>query len=347
MAENRTLIIGAVLIVILLIGGALIFLRDSAQQATQTPAQTTPTPTPKGPFELKIFTGGTAGVYYPLGTKLAELLNAHASDKISASAATSGASVANVRALAQGEAHLIFVQNDIAYYGYNGIFMFENEKVTQLRGVAVLYPEIIQIVVRADSGIRSLEDLAGKIVAVGAKGSGTAVEAELILKAAGVWDKIKPEYSDFRAAAEGIKLGQIHAAFIVAGVPTAAIQELTATTPIKLLPIPDSVLNELKARGYTFFTRAVVPKDAYKLDADVPTLAVKAMIAVRNDVPEEVVYSVLSVMFDRLSELRAAHARAADISLSTALDGMPIPLHPGAVKFYREKGITVPRELVP
>lgn len=345
MAESRTLLVGAAIIVIILIAGVLIYLRDSQPAPSPTPAQTTPTPAK--PFELKIFTGGTGGVYYPLGTKLAELLNKHAADKISASAATSGASVANVGALAQGEAHLIFVQNDIAYYGYNGIFMFEGSRVAQLRGVAVLYPEIIQIVVRADSDIRSLRDLEGKIVAVGAKGSGTAVEAELILRAAGIWDKIKPEYSDFRAATEGLKLGQIHAAFVVAGVPTAAIQELSATTPIRLLPIPDSVLNELRARGYTFFTRIVVPKDAYKLEADVPTLAVKAMIAVSADVPDDVVYSVLNVMFSRLDELKAAHARAADISLSTALDGMPVPLHPGAVKFYREKGIQVPRELIP
>lgn len=300
------------------------------------------------PYELKIFTGGTGGVYYPIGTKLADMINKYSEGRITASAQTSGASVANARALAAGDANMVFIQNDIAYYAYKGIYMFNGSPVTVIRGVAALYPEVVQIVVRADSGIRTIYDLAGKRVAVGAAGSGTAVEAELILRAAGVWDKIAPQYLDFAQAADALKLGQVDAAFVVAGVPASAVLQLATTTPIRLLEVPDEVLNTLRVQGYMFFVRAVIPKDAYPgLDRDVNTVAVKAIIAVRSDVPDDVVYTVLKIMFDHLDELRQAHARAQDISLDKALDGMSIPLHPGAVKFYREKGISIPSELLP
>lgn len=255
--------------------------------------------------------------------------------------------MANVRALGAGDANLIFVQNDVAFYGFQGIYMFAGQGVDKLRGVAVLYPEIVQIVARADRNIRSLSDLAGKIVAVGAAGSGTAVEAELILRAAGLWGRIKAEYRDFAAASEALALGQIDAAFIVAGIPTAAVQTLAARTPVTLVPIPDSLIADLNKQGYRFFIRFTVPKGTYNIPNDVPTAAVMAMLAVSADVPESVVYSVLDIMFNNLDELRAAHARAADISLSRALEGMSIPLHPGAVKFYRDKGVSVPPALVP
>jgi TRAP transporter TAXI family solute receptor len=226
--------------------------------------------------------------------------------------------------------------------------MFEGSRVEVIRGVAVLYPEIIQIVVRADSGIRSLKDLEGKIVAVGAAGSGTAVEAEIILRVAGLWDKITPQYLDFRQAAESLKLGTVHSAFIVAGIPTAAVQELAATTPVNLVSIPQDLHSKLVAQGYRFFIPVNVPKGTYSgMTEDVQTLAVLAMLAVRADVPEDVVYKVLDIMFTYIGELRAAHARAEAISLEKALEGMPIPLHPGAVKYYKDKGITIPPELQP
>ncbi|MCX8184655.1 MAG: TAXI family TRAP transporter solute-binding subunit [Sulfolobales archaeon] len=300
------------------------------------------------PFTLNIWTGGTGGVYYPLGVKLSEMLNKYAGDVISSSVSTSGASVANMRALSAGDAHLVFVQNDIAYYAFRGIYMFEGSKVEVARGVAVLYPEIVQIVVRADSGIKSIYDLEGKRVAIGAAGSGTAVEAELILRAAGLWGKIAIQNLDFSAAAESIKLGLVDAAFVVAGIPTSAVLSLAATVPVNLVEVPDDILNKLTEQGYRFFIRYTVPANTYTgMTSNVRTLAVKAMLAVRADVPESVVYNILKVMFERISELREAHARARDIELARALEGMPISLHPGAIRFYQEKGISIPSELRP
>jgi TRAP transporter solute receptor, TAXI family len=340
---SRNVVLAVAVVLVVLVGIALLWTQRGA--APETPA--TPSP-PPAPYELKIFTGGTGGVYYPLGTKLADMLNKYSGGRITASASTSGASVANARALGVGDANLVFIQNDIAFYAYKGMYMFEGQRIDVIRGVAVLYPEIVQIVVRADSGIRSIEDLEGKIVAVGAAGSGTAVEAEIILRAAGLWDKITPQYLDFRQAAESLKLGSVHAAFIVAGIPTAAVQELAATTPVNLVSIPGTLLNQLRAQGYTFFIPVKVPKGTYSgLTEDVETLAVLAMLAVRADVPDDVVHMVLDIMFTHIGELRAAHARAEAISLEKALDGMPIPLHPGAVKYYEDKGMRVPPELRP
>ncbi len=356
MASRNVVIAVAVVVLVILAAMALLLAQrgvaPTTSPTTPTPSPvTSPTPSPTpppAPYELKIFTGGTGGVYYPLGTKLADMLNKYSGGRIKATASTSGASVANARALAQGDANLIFIQNDIAFYAYKGIYMFEGSRVEVIRGVAVLYPEIIQIVVRADSGIKSLKDLEGKIVAVGAPGSGTAVEAEIILRAAGLWDKITPQYLDFRQAAESLKLGTVHAAFIVAGIPTAAVQELAATTPVNLVSIPQDLHSKLVAQGYRFFIPVTVPKGTYPgMTEDVQTLAVLAMLAVRADVPDDVVYTILDIMFTYIGELRAAHARAEAISLEKALEGMPIPLHPGAIKYYRAKGITVPPELQP
>ena len=291
-------------------------------------------------YTIKIYTGGTGGTYYPLGTKLAELITKYSGGAIEASAVTSGASVANARALKSGDAQLVFIQNDISYYAYKGLYMFKGDPVDIIRGVATLYPEIIQIVVRADSGIKSLSDLAGKKVVVGAQGSGTAVNAEQILKAAGIWDKITPVYADFRQGAQQLKLGQVDAVFLTAGIPTSAIVELSATVPVDLVEVSDSVLKKLHDKGYKFYVSVVVPKGTYKgMDGDVKTVAVKAMIACRSDLPEDVVYKITKILFEHLDELRQAHKRAEDVKLEKALDGMSVPLHPGAEKYYNEKGV--------
>ncbi len=331
-AQKTAIIIIAIIIVVGALIGSYIYLSQQPQKT----------------YKIKIFTGGTAGVFYPLGNALAEMLNKYSNGRIEASAQSSGASVANVQALASGDAQLIFVQNDIAYYAFKGIYMFEGKGVSKIRGVATLYPNIIQIVVRADSGIKSLMDLAGKRVAIGAAGSGTAVEATLILKAAGIFDRVTIQNLDFAQASQALKLGQVDAAFIVAGIPTSAVQELATTTPVNLLPVPDDIITTLKSQGYLFFVPVVVPKDTYNgMTNDVKTAAVKAMLAVLSDLPDEAVYMILNIMFTNLQDLQKAHVIAKSISLQTALDGMSIPLHPGAVKFYQDKGITIPSELKP
>ncbi|EEB73885.1 TAXI family TRAP transporter solute-binding subunit [Thermococcus sp. AM4] len=294
---------------------------------------------------ITIYTGGTSGVYFPLGSKYAEILNKNG---IKAKAVTSGASVTNAKAIGEGKAQAAILQNDVAYYAYHGLYMFKDQPVKNIRGVAALYPETVQFVVKADSNIKSLEDLKGKKVAIGAPGSGTQVAAEQILKAAGVWDSIEKVNQKFSEAAQSLKLGQIDAAVIVSGAPTPAVDQIAQQTPVRVLPIPDDILNKLHQEGYIFYVRQVLPKDTYKgMQEDTPTLAVKAMLAVSADLPEDTVYKMTKILFDNLDELHKVHAKTKYISLDTALDGMSIPLHPGAYKYYQEKGIQVPNNLKP
>lgn len=295
--------------------------------------------------KITIYTGGTSGVYFPLGSKYAELLTKYGT-VVSAEAVTSGASVANAKAIADGNAQAVILQNDVAYYAYNGLYMFDGNPIKKLKGVAALYPETVQFVVRADSDIKSLEDLKGKKVAIGAPGSGTAVAAEQVLKAAGVWDSIEKVNQKFSEAAQSLKLGQVDAAVIVSGIPTPAVNQIAVQTPVRVLPISDDILNKLKGEGYIFYVRQMVPKGTYNgVDADTPTVAVKAMLAVSADLPDDVVYEMTKILYEHVEDLRAVHQKAKLISLDTALDGMSIPLHPGAIKYYEEKGLTIPSEL--
>ena len=342
--KTSTIVAIVVALVVVVAVLALLLQPPPTQQPTQTtsPQQTSPPPTQTTPpqkYKVIIFTGGTGGTYFPIGSKLAEMLNKYAGDYISAEARTSGASVANINALDQGDANFAFVQNDIAYYAFNGLYMFEGRKVN-IRGVLTLYPETVQIVVLADSPIKTIYDLAGKKVAVGATGSGTAINAEQILKAAGIWDKVEKVYASFTEAANLLKLRQIDAAFLTAGYPTSAVVELSTTTPVRLVAIPDEVYNKLLEQGYKFYVRDVVPKGTYQgMDADVQTVAVMSMIAVRADVPDDVVYRFLKTIVDHIDEFRGVHARVSTFSIEKALEGMSIPLHPGAEKFFRERGL--------
>ncbi|WP_048149233.1 TAXI family TRAP transporter solute-binding subunit [Palaeococcus ferrophilus] len=309
------------------------------QGGTQSSTQAT--------VEITIYTGGTSGVYFPTGSKYAELLNKNG---VKAKAVTSGASVSNAKAIGDGTAQAAILQNDVAYYAYHGLYMFEGSKISNIRGVAALYPETVQFVVRADSDIKTLQDFAGKKVAIGAAGSGTAVAAEQVLKAAGVWDSIEKVNQKFSEAAQSLKLGQVDVAVIVSGAPTPAVNQIAVQTPVRVIPIPDDVLAKLKDQGYIFYVRQVLPKDTYNgMEEDTPTIAVKAMLAVSADLPDDVVYQMTKILFDpaSLDELHQVHAKTKYISLDTALDGMSIPLHPGAIKYYEEKGISIPDELKP
>lgn len=293
--------------------------------------------------EVMLYTGGTAGTYFPLGSKYAEMLNKY-SDIIDASAVTSGASVTNVKAIEKGESQAGIIQNDVSYYGRKGIVMFDTP-VPQLQGVATWYPETCQAIVRAESDIYTLADLEGKNVAVGAPGSGCAVGCEQVLEAAGVWGTIKRYDLAIGEGASALKLGQVDAVFVVGATPTAGIEELAVTTPVRLVPIPDEIVDKLHAEGYSFYVRQVIPKGTYKMTEDVAVCAVMAMLCVHTDLPDDVVYDMTKILFEHLDELRTAHVRAADITLDTALDGMSLILHPGAIKYYEEKGILVPAEL--
>lgn len=305
----------------------------------------------KGQF-LSIATGGTGGAYYPLGGALATLLNG--SDMgVQATAQATGASVENIELIHKGDAEIAFSQNDTAYYASEGIELFGEQKdkdgqVTQeqrvygdIRGLCTLYPEVVQIITPADSGIESVADMKDKKVAVGAPGSGTEVCARQILELYGLtYDDLgKADSLSFDEATDQIKNKQIDAAFVTAAIPASAVSELATTNDVKLVAIDEDKANEL-AEKYPYYTFINIAADSYNGQTEeVPAVAVKAMLIVNESMPEDEAYNIVKNLFEHLDVIVASHARGKDITLETALEGMSIELHPGAKKFFDEKGI--------
>jgi len=293
---------------------------------------------------LSLATGGVGGVYYPLGGAMAKIWM----DRIpglTVTAESTGASVVNARLVQKGEAELALIQNDIAKYAYDGVEMFTADgALGKLRGMAVLYPEVIQIVTLKETGIKTIADLKGKRVAVGAPGSGTEANARQILELYGFYDAsekkykdIAPEFLAFAPASAALKDGKVDAAFLTAGIPTAAVIELAATNNVVILSIDPARAKTLKER-WPFYNTFSIPMRTYRgLEDDVPTVSVMAMLMVSADLDGELVYRMLRALFlpDSLKLLCATHTRGCDIDLRKALDGMSIPLHPGAERFFK------------
>lgn len=321
----------AVLLSLLLVGAMVAGCGGGGKQTAEDPK-------PQAQF-ISIATGGQAGTYFPLGGAMAEIFNDNVPG-IVARAETTNASVANVRLLEEGKAELAFIQNDISYYAYEGIEMFADGAVTNIAGVATLYPEVVQVVTLADKGINSIEDLRGKKVAVGAPASGTEANARQILGAYGMtFDDITPDFLSFGEAAGNLKDGHVDAAFLTAGLPTAAVQDLGATHDIKIIPLSEAALASLTSQ-YAFYAPFTIASGTYaKVTEDVTTVAVKAMLVAKAELTEETVYNLTKALFDNLDEFGAAHQRGKDLTLETATEAMSLPLHPGAAKFYEEKGI--------
>ncbi|MDK2822968.1 MAG: uncharacterized protein PWQ67_1836 [Clostridia bacterium] len=285
---------------------------------------------------INIATGGTAGTYFPLGGGIADIWNKNIPG-VNATAESTGASVANTNMLRDGKVDVIFVQNDIAYYAANGTEAFKDNKYADIRGLCTLYPETVQIITFADKGIETLADLKDKKVAVGAPGSGTEANARQILGVAGItYEDIDEQYLSFSEAAQNLKDGNIDAAFITAGHPTAAVQDIAAQHKIKLIPVPSDIADKLKA-DYPFYTKVTIPAGTYNtVDVDVEAVAVKAMLAVDAKMDADLAYNLLKTMYENPDRLKAAHAKGAMITKETGKDGMSIDLHPGAAKFFSE-----------
>ncbi len=342
--------IAAVIVIVIIIGAAFFLARGGGGETQPTTGETTTT-TQAQAYKITILTGSTSGTYYPVGTAYAKLLNKYSNGAIDARAVEGRASVANIKDLCQGVANAALAQNDIAYYAYHGttIEAFKDNPQTCIRAIGVLYPETIQIVTLANSGIETIYDLAGKKVAVGAEGSGTYWNARQILEAAGIWDQIIPTYKKFSEIVEDLKLGNIDAAFLTAGIPTSAVEQLAADADIKIIPVPDEIYQKLKEQ-YPFYAKVVIPAGTYSdVTEDVQTVAVMSMLLVHKDVPEDIAYLMTKILYEHADEIKAEVQKKSVeyISLEHALDGLSIPLHPGAYKYYTEKGITVPDEFKP
>jgi TRAP transporter TAXI family solute receptor len=285
---------------------------------------------------VTIATGGTAGTYFPLGGALAEIWNKNIKN-VNANSTATGASAANIAMLKNGEVDVIFVQNDAAFYAMNDMEPYKGKSLPDIKGLAALYDETCQLVALADSGIKAVADLKGKRVSVGAAGSGVELNARQILEAAGLsYADIKVQYLSFAESASNLKDGNIDAAFNTAGAPTAAIQDLAASKKIVLVAIDKDVAARLMKK-WAFYTATKVPGKSYiGVDADVMTVSVKSMLACSAKLDPALVYDMLKTMYANGERMAASHKKGADIKISTATDGMSIPLHPGAEKFFKE-----------
>ncbi len=291
--------------------------------------------------DLYFVTGGPMGTYYAIGGVMADVLNPLLSDT-SLTLESSGASRANLEMIEEGDAHLATVQNDVMYYAYTGTSLFEGEEpFKNFSAVAGLYDETVQIIT-CDESIQTVADLAGKTVSVGDAGSGVEFNAKEILEAYGItFDDITVVNSSFGDSAESLENGEIDAAFIVAGAPTTAVEELAENTKISLVQLDDEHIAALK-ENYDFYTESIIPAGTYAgLDADSVTVSVRASLVASNELSEDVVYEIVKAVFENKEALAAGHTKFEELSPEDAVNGMSVPFHAGAKKYYEEQGISV------
>ncbi|MCF6093214.1 TAXI family TRAP transporter solute-binding subunit [Microaerobacter geothermalis] len=312
--------------------------KQDSQQGGEQPKEQAQEPAKETPSQIVIATGGTAGTYYPLGGGMAQIFTDKAG--VNATAQSTGASVENMRLIRDEQVDLAFTQSDIADYATKGTVMFEGDQINNIRAIAALYPETIQIVVPAKSDINSVADLKGKRVSVGAPGSGTEANAQQILEIYGMtFEDIKAERLSFKESSSNIQDGVLDAAFVTAGAPTSAITELSATTGVKIIQLEDDKIADLIAK-YPYYAEQVIPAGTYSgQDADVKTVAVKAMLVARDALSDDAVYNMTKALFENLEQLATVNAKAKVIKLEDALKGVSLDVHPGAAKYYEEKGV--------
>lgn len=288
-----------------------------------------------------IATGGTGGTYYPLGGMLAQVISNNADlegKKLSATAETGNASVANAGLLGRGDIESAFVAADILDSAYKGKNQFEGKAQKNLRALGALYPEAVQLV--AQPGLDSFSDLEDKSVSSGSPGSGQWQLLGDLLNAHGMSrDDVNEDYSSFSQSAEKIKDGNLNASLITAGAPTASIVELANGHDINIIPLTGEPIKKLR-ETQPYYTSTVLPGGTYKgVDMDVETIAVRAIWATHADLPEDIAYAVTKALYENTETLGKVHVKGKEISVETALESVSIPLHPGAEKYFREKGI--------
>ena len=296
-----------------------------------------------GASKMTMGTGGTSGTYYAFGGVLGQYIKNNAG--IDVTVVSTDGSKANIESIDSGDYQLGTVQSDVMAYAWAGSRSFEaNGKINSFRVVAGLYAEAVQLVTM-NPDIKSVADLKGKSVSIGAPGSGVYFNAMDVLTAAGLSeDDIKPQYQSFADSTDALKDGKIDAAFIVAGAPTAAITELCTTNSAYLVPIDGDIAAKLMA-DCAFYTSYVIPAGTYAGQTeDVTTVPVKATLIVSASASEDDVYNLTKAIFDNVDAIAAENGKGKELSIENATSGMAAPFHSGAAKYFAEKGVTVPTE---
>lgn len=286
---------------------------------------------------LSLVTAGTGGAWYPIGGGIADLINKQLSGVQISSEVTQGG-IENVRLVHSNKAQFGFANFDAAYFGYNGEKPFDDGK-KEILGVAALYPSTLQVVVLDDSPIKSMSDLKGKRVVVGPPASSSAIMGLNVLSEYEITkDEIKGLQLTFAEGADALKDGNADALFVASAHPNSTVMDLTATKGIRLIPIEPAMQAKINQK-YGYYGKVSIPKGTYKgQDADVPTLSLSTMIMVNKNVPEQTVYDFVKVLFGELETIKGFHAVMSSLRPEDA-PNMPIPLHPGAEKYFKEQGL--------
>jgi len=291
-----------------------------------------------GETRLIMATGGVAGTYYPFGGVLAGVINANTDMQITVNA--SGASADNIRQIANGDAHLALAQNDVMYYAFYGVGIWPaDEPVTNLATLMSLYPETVQVVVDAGSGIYSVEDLAGRRVSVGDVGSGVEANATQVLAAHGLtMNDINVFNLGFGASADAMRDGNLDAFFVTSAAPNTAVMDLAIARDLRILSIADDRAAALMA-DYPFYVRITLDSnDYYWLSAPVQTLAVQATLVTSTDLDEQLAYDIVRALIENQPAIVEGHIRGEDISAAYAVQSISVDFHPGARRFFEEIG---------
>lgn len=294
-----------------------------------------------GSTTMTMGTGSPTGTYYAYGGIIGQHIKNNAN--ITVNAVSTGGSKDNIQGIDAGDYQLGTVQSDVMDYAWKGTRSFEADgKIDTFRTVAGLYAEAVQLVTTNDD-IKTVADLKDKKVSIGAPGSGVYFNAMDVLAAAGLTEKdIKPQYQNFDESADALKNGQIDAAFIVAGAPTPAITELSMTnSKVRIVPIDGAIADKLMKEN-TFYSVYKIPAETYtNQKEEVLTVTVKATLIVDANASEEDVYNLTAAIFENKDAIAKEHAKGAELSLENATDGMTVPFHAGAAKYFKEKGIEV------
>ncbi len=287
---------------------------------------------------INVLTGGTSGVYYPLGVAIGKIYSDRIPNVKTQVQATK-ASVENLILLQQGRGEIAFTLGDSLKAAWEG----DEEagfktKMDKLRTIGAIYPNYIQIVATADSGIKTLADLKGKSLSVGAPKSGTELNSRAILAAAGMTYKDigKVEYLPFAESVDLMKNRQLAATLQSAGLGVASLKDLSTSTEITVVSVPKATVDKIGPP----FVAVTIPANTYTgQDKDVPTAAVINYLVTSSAVSDDLAYQMTKLVYESLPELANSHAAGKEIKLETAANGSPVPLHPGAIRYYKEKGL--------
>ncbi|RCV88057.1 TAXI family TRAP transporter solute-binding subunit [Billgrantia montanilacus] len=297
--------------------------------------------------QLSIATGGTGGVYYPIGGGFAEMINDNI-EGASATAEVTGASVENMGLIMRGDADLALALADTVYQAWSGTGDFEGRQIENIRALASVYPNAVQLVTLADSDVQSLADLEGKRVSVGAPGSGTELNARALLEANGIsYDDFTPQRLNFNETADAIRDGDIDAGFWSVGPPTSSILNLAATRDIRLIGFSDEEVANAREAEPVFAAYELRAGLYDGMDEAVQTISIPNVLVVNSDMDEELAYELTKLLFERTDDLIAVHPAANDTTVEFTMESTPVSLHPGAIRYFEEIEADIPDDLRP